>query len=187
MRDVRDWFSVMEDDRIGWFAVRTMYRNDMSVGHYLEARGAEVFIPMHYVDVKRGGVVKRELEPVVRNIVFVRTCRSLLDRAKEELESKWAIRLFMNRETREPIIIPEEQMRSFIAVAGTYDDQLLFLGIEEVDYKVGDRVRIIAGPFRGAQGRLLRVKGHKRLVVEVESVMAVATTYMPPQMVEKIG
>lgn len=93
----------------------------------------------------------------------------------------------MNRETREPIIIPEEQMRSFIAVAGTYDDQLLFLGIEEVDYKVGDRVRIIAGPFRGAQGRLLRVKGHKRLVVEVESVMAVATTYMPPQMVERIG
>lgn len=177
----------MEDDRIGWFAVRTMYRNDMNVGHYLEARGAEVFIPMHYVDVKRGGVVKRELEPVVRNIVFVRTCLSLLDRAKEELESKWAIRLFMNRETREPIIIPEEQMRSFIAVAGTYDDQLLFLGIEEVDYKVGDRVRIIAGPFRGAQGRLLRVKGHKRLVVEVESVMAVATTYMPPQMVEKIG
>lgn len=187
MRDVRDWFSAMEDDRIGWFAVRTMYRNDMNVGHYLEARGAEVFIPMHYVDVKRGGVVKRELEPVVRNIVFTRTCRSLLDRVKKELESKWAIRLFMNRETREPIIIPEEQMRSFIAVAGTYDDQLLFLGIEEVDYKVGDRIRVIAGPFRGAQGRLLRVKGHKRLVVEIEDVMAVATTYLPPRMIERIG
>lgn len=176
----------MDNDRTCWFAVRTMYRNDLNVGRYLEARGAEVFIPMHYVDVKRGGVVKRMLEPVVRNIVFVRTCRSLLDRAKEELESKWAIRLFMNRETHEPIVIPEEQMRNFIAVAGTYDDQLLFLGIEEVDYKVGERVRIIAGPFRGACGRLLRVKGHKRVVVEVESIMAVATTYMPTQMIEKI-
>lgn len=108
----------MDNDLTGWFAVRTMYRNDLNVGRYLEAQGAEVFIPMHYVDVKRGGAVRQVLEPVVRNIVFTRTCRSLLDRVKKELESKWAIRLFMNRETHEPILIPEEQMRSFIAVAG---------------------------------------------------------------------
>lgn len=180
-------FHPMDNDCINWFAVRTMYRNDMNVARYLETQGAEVFIPMHYVDVVRGGVVRRMLEPVIRNLVFVRTSRSLLDRVKLELESKWAIRLFMNHESREPIVIPEEQMRSFIAVAGTYDEQLLFLGIEEVGYKVGDRIRIIAGPFRGAQGRLLRIKGHKRLVVEVESIMAVATAYIPPQMVEKIG
>lgn len=177
----------MDNDLTGWFAVRTMYRNDLNVGRYLEAQGAEVFIPMHYVDVKRGGAVRQVLEPVVRNIVFTRTCRSLLDRVKKELESKWAIRLFMNRETHEPILIPEEQMRSFIAVAGSYDEQLLFLGTDEVNYKVGDRIRVIAGPFRGAQGRLLRIKGHKRLVVEIEDVMAVATTYLPPRMLERIG
>lgn len=56
-----------------------------------------------------------------------------------------------------------------------------------MNYKVGDRIRVIAGPFRGAQGRLLRVKGHKRLVVEIEDVMAVATTYLPPRMIERIG
>ena len=168
----------MYNDLTGWFAVRTMYRNDLNVGRYLEAQGAEVFIPMHYVDVKRGGAVRQVLEPVVRNIVFTRTCRSLLDRVKKELESKWAIRLFMNRETHEPILIPEEQMRSFIAVAGSYDEQLLFLGTDEVNYKVGDRIRVIA---------LLRVKGHKRLVVEIEDVMAVATTYLPPRMIERIG
>ncbi len=177
----------MDNDRIHWFAVRTMYRNDMNVARYLESQGAEVFIPMHYVDVVRGGVIRHCLEPVIRNIVFVRTERPLLDRAKQDLESKWAIRLFMNHETRQPIVIPEDEMRSFIAVAGTYDEQLLFLGIEEVNYKVGDRIRVIAGPFRGAQGRLLRIKGHKRLVVEIESIMAVATAYIPPQMVEKIG
>ena len=94
----------MDNDLTGWFAVRTMYRNDLNVGRYLEAQGAEVFIPMHYVDVKRGGAVRQVLEPVVRNIVFTRTCRSLLDRVKKELESKWAIRLFMNRETHEPIL-----------------------------------------------------------------------------------
>lgn len=176
----------MGNEHINWYAVRTMYCNDMNVGHYLKARGAEVFIPMHYVDIKRGGVMRKVLEPVVRNIVFVRTTRNLLDIAKEELEPKWAIRLFMNHATKEPIIIPEEQMRSFIAVAGTYDEQLLYLGSEELEYKVGDKVRIIAGPFQGAQGRLLRIKGHKRLVVEIENVMAVATTYIPAQMVEKI-
>lgn len=59
----------MNNDLTGWFAVRTMYRNDLNVGRYLEAQGAEVFIPMHYVDVKRGGAVRQVLEPVVRNIV----------------------------------------------------------------------------------------------------------------------
>lgn len=176
----------MGDERVNWYAVRTMYCNDMNVGRYLESQGAEVFIPMHYVDIKRGGVMKKVLEPVVRNIVFTRTTRALLDGAKEILESKWPIRMFMNHATREPIIIPEEQMRSFISVAGTYDEQLLYLGADELKYKVGDKVRIIAGPFQGAQGRLLRIQGHKRLVVEVENIMAVATAYIPAQMTEKI-
>ena len=177
----------MYNDLTGWFAVRTMYRNDLNVGRYLEAQGAEVFIPMHYVDVKRGGEVRQVLEPVVRNIVFTRTCRSLLDRVKKELESKWAIRLFMNRETHEPILIPEEQMRSFIAVAGSYDEQLLFLGADEVNYKVGDRIRVIAGPFRGAQGRLLRGKGYMRLVGSLAVVLAGAPSSLPPRMIVRLG
>ena len=177
----------MDNDLTGWFAVRTMYRNDLNVGRYLEAQGAEVFIPMHYVDVKRGGAVRQVLEPVVRNIVFTRTCRSLLDRVKKELESKWAIRLFMNRETHEPILIPEEQMRSFIAVSGTYDQAVLYLEPTELNLSQGTRVRITGGIFEGVEGVFVRVRHDRRVVVNIEGVMAVATTFVHASLVEEIG
>ncbi len=176
----------MESETAKWYALRTMYRNDMNVARHFESLGAEVFLPMHYVDVVRGNAIRRVLEPVVRNIVFVRCARQLIDHQKELLESRWAIRLFMDVATHEAIVIPEEQMRRFIAVAGTYDEQLLYLGAGEVALKEGDMVRVVGGPFVGAEGRLLRVRGHKRVVEEIEGVMAVATAYIPMQMVEKI-
>ena len=170
-----------------WYAVRVTYSRELFFKEYLDAEGIENYIPMRYEYVVRKERRLRKLVPAVHNLVFVRSTRERMDEIKNKPGMNIPIRYIMDRETHQPIVIPDSQMRSFIAVAGSYDEQLLFLGTDEVNYKVGDRIRVIAGPFRGAQGRLLRVKGHKRLVVEIEDVMAVATTYLPPRMLERIG
>ena len=87
---------------------------------------------------------------------------------------------------REPITVPQQQMDSFIAVAGTYDEQLIYLNPEPGDFSQGDRVRILGGPFEGAEGVFVRVKGDRRVVVSIEGVVAVATTFIHPSLVEKI-
>ena len=42
-------------------------------------------------------------------------------------------RYIMDRETRQPIVIPDSQMRSFIAVSGTYDQAVLYLEPTELN------------------------------------------------------
>ena len=45
----------------------------------------------------------------------------------------------------------------------------------------------MAGVFEGAEGVLVRVKGDRRVVVAIEGLVAVATTFIHPSMLEKIN
>jgi transcription antitermination factor NusG len=58
--------------------------------------------------------------------------------------------------------------------------------ISNASLKRGDKVRIIKGDFAGIEGELIRVKGHKRVVVRLEGLFSVATTYIPGEYLEKI-
>ena len=60
----------------------------------------------------------------------------------------------MNRETRQPVIIPDAQMRSFILVAGTYDEAVIYVEPEELKLVKGTKVRITGGVFEGACWRV---------------------------------
>ncbi len=42
------------------------------------------------------------------------------------------------------------------------------------------------GPFKGAEGYIVRVKNTKRFIVSIEGVAAVATGYIPKNFIEKI-
>jgi transcription antitermination factor NusG len=52
--------------------------------------------------------------------------------------------------------------------------------------KGGEKVRVIKGEFAGVEGELYRIKGHKRVVVRLGDDVAVATTYIPKECLEKI-
>ena len=40
--------------------------------------------------------------------------------------------------------------------------------------------------MKGVEGELIRIKGHRRVVVRLNDVISVATTYIPATMLEKI-
>lgn len=92
----------------------------------------------------------------------------------------------MDKATGRPIIIPDKQMQDFIAVSGTYDDQLVYLDPVSVILKKGDKVRITGGIFSGVEGVFVRVKGDRRVVVSIQGIMAVATAFIHPSLIEKI-
>ncbi|MGM9824168.1 MAG: transcriptional regulator, partial [Muribaculaceae bacterium] len=96
------------------------------------------------------------------------------------------IRYIMNRETHQPVVIPRKQMDNFIAVAGNYNEQLLYIENDPIILHKGDKVRITGGLFEGAIGTLMRIKGNRRVVVSIPGVIAVATTDIHPSLIEKI-
>ena len=102
-----------------WYAVRVTYSRELFFKEYLDAEGIENYIPMRYEYVVRKERRLRKLVPAVHNLVFVRSTRERMDKIKNQPGMNIPIRYIMDRETRQPIVIPDSQMRSFIAVSGT--------------------------------------------------------------------
>lgn len=154
----------------------------------MDSLGMESFLPMQYKETTVRGQKLRKLMPLVHNLIFVRSTKRQIDEIKAT--TAYPIRYLMFREGTKstPIVVPEEQMRNFIRVAGTYDDQLMYLPQQQQPLCEGDRVRILGGPFAGVEGIYLRLKGTRarRVVVHLPGIMAVATAVIPPSMVERI-
>ena len=94
---------------------------------------------------------------------------------------------YFDRDTRKPAVISDLEMNVFMLVTSTGDPGLEYLGEEPSDLRSGDRVRVTEGPFKGAEGYIKRIKGNRRLIVSIEGVVAVATTYIPGCFLEKIA
>ena len=75
-----------------------------------------------------------------------------MDEIKKEISLKVPLRYIMDREKHEPLVVPDRQMSSFIAVAGAYDEQVVYLDSQVVSLREGDRVRITGGVFAGVEG-----------------------------------
>lgn len=181
--------TMMVEDRtvLHWFAVRVTYSRELALKSILDAEHIESFIPMRYIMGVKEGKRVRKLVPAIHNLVFVHSTRKRIDALKEELECRLPIRFIMNRELCRPVVIPDVQMRSFILVAGSHEEAILYLEPTELDLVKGQKVRITDGVFKGVIGEFVRIRHDRRVVVNIEGVMAVATTFIPPQLVEKVG
>lgn len=171
-----------------WFAIRVEYRREQAVKAYLDSIGVECFLPMQYREVVIRQRKVRKLMPLIHNLIFMHTTKPVIDRIKTT--TAYPIRYLMQREgaTSRPIVVPDDQMHNFIRVAGTFDDQLVWIPEQELPLTTGDRVRILGGPFAGAEGIYLRIKGSRarRVVVRIPGIAAVATATIAPSMVERI-
>ena len=155
-----------------WYAMRATYRRELDAMRLLEKEKLGCFIPMQYkISVKKGKKV-RVLMPVIHNLVFVHACPSEVKRTR----------------SGQKIIIPDNDMQRFIAVAGTYNDHLLYFQPDELNLSKGTRVRIIGGDFEGQEGLFLKVKGarDRRVVIEIQGVIAVAMATIHPDLIEVI-
>ena len=167
-----------------WYAIRVTYNRELKVKADLDARGITNFVPMQYRREERHGVMVKRLVPSIHNLIFIYITPS--DMREYKMSTELPIRYIMNRETRKPITVPTQEMENFIKVAGTYEEKLVYLNPNPGDFSQGERVRIIGGMFAGAEGIFVRFKGDRRVVINVEGIVAVATTFIHPSMIEKI-
>ena len=167
-----------------WYAMRVTYSREVQMKDQLEQRGIECFIPMRYhTKVVRGRKVKL-LKPVIHNLLFAHATPTEIQEVKKYYEY---LQYIVDRE-RQKIIVPDAQMQTFIAVTGTYDDQLIWINPEDLNLKKGTRVRITAGDFAGQEGTFVKIKGarDKRVVIAIQGVIAVAMATLHPSLIEII-
>ena len=175
----------MDKETEVWFAMRATYRRELEAMHLLEKANLGCFIPMHYkISIRRGRKV-RALVPVIRNLVFVHARPSEVQRFKSQITY---LQYITDTRSGQKIIIPDHDMQRFIAVAGTYNDHLLYFQPEELNLSKGTKVRITGGDFEGQEGVFLKVKGarDRRVVIAIQGIIAVAMATIHPDLIEVI-
>ena len=153
--------------------------------HLLEKANLGCFIPMQYmISIRRGRKV-RALVPVIRNLVFVHARPSEVQRFKSQITY---LQYITDTRSGQKIIIPDHDMQRFIAVAGTYNDHLLYFQPEELNLSKGTKVRITGGDFEGQEGVFLKVKGarDRRVVIAIQGIITDAMATILPDLIEVI-
>ena len=96
-----------------WYAIRVTYSREMAAKSYLDSIGIESYVPMHFAERTYGGKRRKVWEPLIHNLLFIRTSA---DRLREiKATTTLPIRYIMDRESKSPTVIPERQMQDFMA------------------------------------------------------------------------
>ncbi|WP_316929908.1 MULTISPECIES: UpxY family transcription antiterminator [Sanguibacteroides] len=173
---------VIRDDEKYWYAAYTRVNQEMSIKKKLDALNVENYLPLQEVVRQEPEGRKKVRELLVRGLIFLRTDR----RTSFVLLNDYSLNIvyIRDRETRRSLIIPDKQMKDFMFLLDFSDE---VIEIVNKELRRGDKVRVIKGPFVGLEGELVRVKGHKRVVIRLEGVVSIATSYIPGSYLEKIN
>ena len=156
------------------------------ISDYLKSTDIEYFYPMSYQErrIRNSERTKRFLQPIFRNLLFVKSTKSELDPILREIKLKFGITSdlyyrYRDGEDSKIIVVPVVVMRNFISVVGAIEEPIIYFSNKDVDLSKGTRVRINGGVFAGVEGIFMRVKGDRRVVVSLPNLFSVATAFVP--------
>jgi len=130
--------------------------------------------------------------PVITSLLFVRADEEGIARISEMLRGPIDINkpegfVYKTPDRKAFSAIPEKQMTVFMLVTNSGESGLEFFSSEDITrFKQGEKVRVVEGPLKGAEGYIKRIRRNRRLLVSIEGIVAVATSYIPPQFLEKV-
>ena len=199
----------MEDSKLNWYALKVFFGKVFEYEARLGDMDLETYIPVRK-DLLKGEEHMRALRrlatpddrrrdnqfeqvgpliykrvPVVSSLLFVRAPKDRLKEIETCIKDKGFIYKTADRETF--AVIPDKQMAMFQLVCSSGAEGLDFFADDDLTrYKAGDKVRVLEGPLKGAEGYIKRIRKDRRLLVSIEGFIAVATSFIPPQFLEKV-
>ena len=150
---------------------------------------------MHYVQKVIAGKKKRIQQPLLPSLLFIYATREQADGIvrKSIDEPTSFIKYYLDKTLpveangkNPPLIIPYNAMINFIKATSTDSEHVRIVTAEQCHYKSGDKVRVIAGDFKGVVGKVARVAGQQRVVVDISGLCLVATAYIQTDFIEII-
>jgi transcription antitermination factor NusG len=174
-----------DPDAYHWYAMRVFNGRVFRIRDEIESAGMETYMAMKTVDLMRDGALVYEQKQIVPSLLFVRTDLRWLLGFKHVHFSD--ILLYRSGKGGPPAPIPDSEMDMFMFVtsAGKGADVEL-LGNDFSCFKKGERVRVVEGIYKGAEGIVKRIRRDRKLLVAVNGVAVVAISNIPVQFLEKI-
>lgn len=161
-----------------WYVLRATYARELKVKDQINDHGLRSFIPMMWKDKK--------LVPAITGLVFVNATREQIDRYIRSFGDDRPVNYYWDRTANRPLTVPDKAMEDFISVASTMDPDLIYLTEISDKLREGQKVIVKEGPFKGVEGKVVRIRKSRRIMVEIPGMLAVASTYVEMGNVEII-
>ncbi len=140
-----------------WFALRVRTRHEANVASYLEGNGYELFLPLYMCRKRWSDRIKNVETPLFPGYLF---CKFDPQDRLPILKAPGVIQIAGYNRVPVPVESSEIQAIQAVMASGLPNQPWPFL-------KVGDRIRIEAGPLRGHEGVLVEFKGSHRLILSI--------------------
>ena len=202
------------DSELHWYALKVFQNKSLRMEDLLGDYVADTYVPVGLTQLQgeahmkaaralarksrssilycqKGPVIYKK-EPLVAGLLFVHCSAEDIDSLDSQLHSEnWLGKpqayIFKNPERSGFAIIPDPQMKAFCMVTGQGGEGLRFLSADDLSaFKTGEKVRVTKGPFAGAEGYIKRIRKNRRLLIAIEGVVAVVTSYIPQPFLEKV-
>ena len=183
-----------------WFVLRVSYGRIIKAKAFVEAKGLECYVPMRYKEVKKQGKKRIVTEPLLPSFLFVYTTAEQVETLLYEIkvssdESRNLLSYYFDHTVHRqdspkhnpPLTIRNEAMDNFIRLTSIKNPHIIPVTTEIIQYKLGDMVIVTEGEFKEIRGRVARIAGQQRVVVELLEECFVATAYIPKNAIKIIN
>ena len=180
-----------------WFVLRVSYGRIVKAKAFVEAKGFECYVPIRYKEVKKHDKKRIITEPLLSSFLFVHAAAEQVDSFLQDKnikapENKALLSYYYdhtshceNSPTKNPpLVISDAAMDNFIRLTSIHNPHIIPVTSENIKYKLGDEVMITEGDFKDIHGRVARIAGQQRVVVELFDGYLVATAYIPKEAIK---
>ena len=179
-----------------WFVLRVSYGRIIKAKEFVEAKGLECYVPMRYKEVRKQGKKRIITDPLLSSFLFVHATYSQVEalcRNNKASVGRALLSFYYDHTSyredapdKNPhLTISDSAMDNFIRLTSIKNPHIIPVTSENIMYKLGDEVVVTEGEFIGIHGRVARIVGQQRVVVELFEGCLVATAYVPKEAMRK--
>ena len=198
--DVRNGVSV-ENVPAGnkqWFVLRVTYGRIDKAKTFVEAKGLECYVPLQYKEVRKQGKKRIITTTLLPSLIFVHASAEQVENLLHDIkivanESRALLSYYFDHtihrqdhpDRNPPLTIQDEAMNNFIRLTSVKNPHIIPVTSNSIQFKLGDNVVVTEGEFKGVHGRVTRIAGQQRVIVELFDGCLVATAYVPKEAMRK--
>lgn len=183
-----------------WFVLRVSYGRIIKAKSFVESKGLECYVPLRYKEVRKQGKKRIITEPLLPSFLFVHVTAEQVetlihDNKVVTNESRALLSYYFdhtihhqdNPYCNPPLTIQNEAMNNFIRLTSIKNPHIIPITFDNIQFKLGDNVVVTEGKFKGIHGRVARIAGQQRVIVELFDGCLVATAYIPKDAIKIIN
>ena len=182
-----------------WFVLRVSYGRILKAEKIIDACNIECYAPMRHKQITKHGKKHIITEPLIPSFIFVHSTQEevdaiLHDKNVNSIESRPLLSYYYdhtsfrhnNPNLNPPLVIRDDVMDNFIKLTSVKNSHIIPVTSQNIQYKLGDHVVVTEGDFEGIQGRVSRIAGQQRVIVELFCGCLVASAYIPKEAMRKV-